>query len=56
MIEPFEPDYMIASVPVYDEGSTLYTALGDWFPVVVIILTMAAMLIGAVIKIRIKKE
>ena len=52
MIEPFEPNYMIALVPVYDEANTLYTAWGDWFAVLLIILTTAAMLTGVVIKIR----
>ncbi len=52
IIRPFEENYMIASVPVYDKIYTLYLAWGDWFAVLTVILTIAALIAGVVLRIR----
>ncbi len=46
MIEPFTEDYMIKSVPVYDDSTTLYTKWGDWFAVMLLIVSVGALLFG----------
>jgi len=38
-IPPFEESYMIAEVPVYDGKLTVYTKYGDWFAILIIVLT-----------------
>ena len=51
MIEPFEENYMINTVPIYEETTTLYTRWGDWFAVLLLVLTLAATAAGIVFTI-----
>ena len=51
MIEPFEENYMISTVPIYEETTTLYTRWGDWFAVLLLVLTLAATAAGIVFTI-----
>ncbi|MDC7126440.1 MAG: apolipoprotein N-acyltransferase [Spirochaetales bacterium] len=55
MIEPFEENYMISSVPIYDSTTTLYTRMGDWFPVFCFIISMVTMIGAIVYRIAHKK-
>ncbi|MCF6334179.1 MAG: apolipoprotein N-acyltransferase [Spirochaetales bacterium] len=38
LLEPFTSDYLVGNVPVYTERSTVYTAYGDWFAYLSIII------------------
>lgn len=46
MLEPFIEDYLVHDVPVYDDGETLYTRWGDWFAIVISVLTGFLLLSG----------
>jgi len=46
MLEPFTEGYLIADVPVFDEGETLYIRWGDWFAILVLILAGAGLAWG----------
>ena len=48
MIEPFEENYMISTVPIYEDTTTLYTRFGDWFAVLILVLSLAATVFGIV--------
>jgi apolipoprotein N-acyltransferase len=52
IIEPFTEDYMISSVPVYEETTTLYTRWGDWFAILNLVVTFAALALGIIHRIR----
>jgi apolipoprotein N-acyltransferase len=52
MLEPFTEDYMISSVPIYEETTTIYTRFGDWFAVLNLFLSLAVLLGGVVMRIR----
>ncbi len=51
MIDPFEENYMISTVPIYESTDTLYTKWGDWFAVTVLIASLAVLAAGIVYKI-----
>jgi apolipoprotein N-acyltransferase len=48
MLEPFTANYLVGDVPVFTEKSTLYTAFGNWFAYISIILASAFILIGLI--------
>lgn len=52
IIEPFTEDYMISSVPIYEETTTLYTRWGDWFAVLNLIVSLLVLAAGVLIRIR----
>ena len=52
MLEPFTEDYMISSVPVYDEKETFYVKWGDWFAYLNLIAGIAALLVGVVLSLK----
>lgn len=58
LLEPFEAGYLVADVPIYTERSTIYTAFGDWFAWLSIILTLTFILLGLLrsIYIRVKSN
>lgn len=43
MLPPFTEDYLIAEAPVYAAGQTLYTRWGDWFAILISLLSLAAL-------------
>jgi apolipoprotein N-acyltransferase len=51
MLPPFTADYLIAEVPVYTAGQTLYTRWGDWFAIVVLVLALGGLGAGLVRRI-----
>ncbi len=51
MIEPFQEAYMINSVPVYEETDTLYTKWGDWFAVLILVVSIVLLSGGVVFSI-----
>ena len=51
MLAPFSEDYLIAEVPVYTEGETLYTRWGDWFAVLLSALAAAGLLAGLLLRL-----
>ena len=51
IIDPFEENYMISTVPVYEETTTLYTRFGDWFAVLLLILTVLTITGGSIYRI-----
>ena len=51
ILEPFTEDYMIQSIPVYEATTTLYTRWGDWFAVLLLILSLGALVVGVVFRI-----
>lgn len=52
IIEPFTEDYMISSVPVYEETTTLYTRFGDWFAYLNLTVTLIVLLVGVIISLK----
>lgn len=48
LLEPFTADYLVTDVPVYTERDTIYTALGDWFAYLSILLAIAFILMGLI--------
>lgn len=58
MIEPFEENYMISSVPIYDDTTTLYTRWGNWFAVLNLVLTLTTLAVGIIytISVRLKQN
>jgi len=52
IIEPFTEDYMISSVPVYDDVTTPYTRWGDWFAILNLVLTLGILITGIIVRIR----
>ncbi|MDC7225271.1 MAG: apolipoprotein N-acyltransferase [Spirochaetales bacterium] len=51
MIAPFEENYMINTVPVYEETTTLYTRWGDWFAVLNLVVTLTVLAAGIVVSL-----
>jgi apolipoprotein N-acyltransferase len=51
IIEPFTENYMIQSVPIYDESTTVYTRWGDWFVILILILSLGILSGGIVVRI-----
>jgi len=51
MMEPFKRDYMISEVPVYTEGTTPYTRWGNYFPIASLILAVAGLFGGFIVKL-----
>ncbi|MBN2736331.1 MAG: apolipoprotein N-acyltransferase [Spirochaetales bacterium] len=45
-LPPFVPSYMIADVPVYQGEPTLYTLWGDWFGVLMVLVSLGFLLTG----------
>jgi apolipoprotein N-acyltransferase len=39
VLEPFTEGYLMADVPLYDQSHTVYTRWGDWFAVVILVLS-----------------
>ncbi len=46
LLEPFTSDYLVGNVPVYTERSTVYTAYGDWFAYLSIIIGLFLFITG----------
>ena len=44
MAEPFTETYLINSVPIYDQKTTLYNRYGDWFPILIIIISLTSLI------------
>jgi len=46
MLKPFTKDFLISTVPVYTERTTLYTRWGDWFAIGSLVLAAAFLILG----------
>ncbi|MFO7849643.1 MAG: apolipoprotein N-acyltransferase, partial [Spirochaetia bacterium] len=51
MLEPFVRDYMVSSVPIYTDKTTLYSRWGNWFAVTALIGSLALLLGGSLLKL-----
>lgn len=51
MIPAFEENHLVADVPVYTEGTTLYRRWGDWLAVVMLILAPGGLIICGIFAI-----
>jgi len=51
MLEPFTQAFLVAEAPIYTDKQTLYTRWGDWFGILILILTCAFLLTGLVIRL-----
>jgi len=49
-LEPFTEGYLVTDIPVYNERSTIYTKFGNWFDVLAVIITLAGLLGGIIMK------
>ena len=56
LLEPFTSDYLVGEVPIYTERSTIYTAFGDWFAYISIILALVLILFGITKSIYIRLQ
>ena len=50
-LPPFTPGYLAGTVPVHRGTTTLYTAWGDWFPVVLLVLSLIGLAAGLIRRI-----
>lgn len=46
MLEPFTRDYLISSVPLHTERTTIYTRYGNWFALAALLAASALLLFG----------
>jgi apolipoprotein N-acyltransferase len=51
-LPPFEKAYLVADIPVYTAGSTLYSKWGDWFAMALLGATFAGICVGMIIRVR----
>jgi apolipoprotein N-acyltransferase len=51
-IDPFVESYLIADVPVYKRSGTVYTAYGDWFGVLSLIISLIFLAVGLIISAK----
>lgn len=51
IMDPFVEGYLVSSVPIYSEYTTLYTRWGDWLPQGVLVITVIGIGIGVVKRI-----
>jgi apolipoprotein N-acyltransferase len=49
ILPAFTEDYLVSEVPVYTDTQTFYTRHGNWFPITVMVLSVAALLSGAIV-------
>ncbi len=47
-LAPFTEGYLSGTVPVFTDATTLYTAWGDWFPWLLLALSVAGLAVGGV--------
>ena len=51
-LPPFVEGYLGGSVPVHIGTSTLYTRWGDWLPPVLLVLSLAGLVVGLLLRFR----
>lgn len=54
-IAPFEEAYLVADVPVYREGKTIYRYIGDLLGIVAVVVAVLLLVIGAAFRVFRKK-
>ncbi|MBA7650750.1 Apolipoprotein N-acyltransferase [subsurface metagenome] len=51
-LEPFTEGYLISLVPVYTEKNTLYTSWGDWFALLLLLLSAVSIIVGLIFRLK----